>query len=126
VLALSLARLWYALSGLASLLLVAGHIQGVLQGSRIDPPLAACAIALGFLAIAAAAWVHEGTPLRRIVVGLGIVAGLMPFAWGTYVAATTAQSAFLYAAVPSLVALGAAWRMLLAWVASARRGVSEA
>jgi hypothetical protein len=112
---LSLARVWYAVVGAGALLLTGGEIIGDFNpGSVVDVPNLAAGLAVGLLAIGAAAWVLARGPLRAAVAWIGIVAGVAPFAWLFWIAATTARDAILLAGVPAVLALTAAVRMVLA------------
>ena len=104
-------RAWYAVIGLAAGVMTFGHVSGAMAGSTFDPPVVAAGIVIAVLTIAAAAWVHAPGGARALVVWLGIVAGLGPFAWGLTVAVTSARDAIVLAGIPSLIALGAAWTM---------------
>ena len=109
------ARAWYAVIGVAALLVTASEILGdFTPGAVVDVPNLAAGLAVGLLAICAAAWVEARGRLRAAVTWLGIAAGFAPFAWLFWIAvSTTSIDAILLAAVPTAVAGLAAVRMVL-------------
>lgn len=109
------ARAWYAVIGVAALLVTAGEMSGdFTPGAVVDVPNLAAGLAVGLLAIGAAAWVEGRGPLQAAVTWLGIAAGFAPFAWLFWIALnTTSLDAILLAAVPTAVAGVAALRMVL-------------
>ena len=112
---LTLARGWYLVIGAGSLLITGGEIIGDFSpGSVVDVPNLAAGLAVGMLAIGAAAWVQARSPLRAAVAWIGIAAGLAPFAWLFWIAATTARDAIWLAGVPTVLAVAAAVRMVFA------------
>lgn len=112
---LALARGWYGFVGALFLLLTGGHVWGAIQGSAFDPPIVAGGLAVGVLAILAAAWVLSPTRLRAAVAWAGILALVAPFAMLFWIAAATASAdAVALAAVPSVLAVAAAARMMVA------------
>jgi hypothetical protein len=116
---LTLARIWYALIGGGALILTASEIKTDFDpGSVVDLPNLAAGLAVGMLAIGAAVWVLTASPVRAAVAWLGIAAGVAPFAWLFWIAATTARDAIWLAAVPTVLALAAAVRMALARLAA--------
>lgn len=116
---LTLARIWYALVGGGALLLTGGEIIGDFNpGSVVDLPNLAAGLAVGMLAISAATWVMAPSPVRAAVVWIGIAAGAAPFAWLFWIAATTARDAIWLAGVPTVLALAAAVRMVVARLAA--------
>jgi hypothetical protein len=112
---LALARCWYLILGGGALFLTANHALGALDGSRFDAPLVMAGIAVGVLAVAAAAWVVSSGMPRAIAAWLGVLAGFAPLAVAFWLAATTAGTdAQVLAAVPTVLGLLAAARMALA------------
>ena len=112
---LTLARGWYLVIGAGSLLITGGEIIGDFgPGSVVDVPNLAAGLAVGMLAIGTAAWVQAGSPVRAAVAWIGIAAGVAPFSWLFWIAATTARDAIWMAGVPTVLALATAVRMVLA------------
>jgi hypothetical protein len=115
---LFLARAWYAVIGAGAVLLTGGEIVGDFNpGSVVDVPNLAAGLAVGLLAIGAAAWVLASSPFRAAVAWVGIAAGIAPFAWLLWIAVTTAHDAIALAGVPAALALAAAVRMVFARLA---------
>lgn len=112
---LALARAWYLVIGAGALLLTGGEIMGDFSpGAVVDLPNLVAGVGVGVTAIAAAAWVLARSPFRTAVAWIGIVAGMAPFAWLFWIAATTARDAIWLAGVPTVLALAAAVRMVFA------------
>ena len=112
---LTLARIWYLVIGAGALLLTGGEITGDFSpGSVVDLPNLAAGLAVGVLGIGAAAWVQARSPFRAAIAWIGIAAGVAPFAWLFWIAATTARDAIWLAGVPTVLALAAAVRMVVA------------
>jgi hypothetical protein len=112
---LTLARDWYLVIGGGALLLTGGEIIGDFSpGSVVDLPNLAAGLAVGVLTIGAAAWVLARGLLRVAVAWIGIAAGVAPFVQLFWIAATTARDAIWLAGVPTVLALAAAVRMVLA------------
>jgi hypothetical protein len=112
---LAVARSWYLILGGGTLFLTANHAVAVLDGSRFDAPLVLAGIAVGLLAVAAAAWVVSSGMPRAVVACVGIVAGPAPLAVAFWLTVTTARGdAQMLAAVPTVLGLLAAARMALA------------
>lgn len=116
---LTLARIWYLVIGGGALLLTGGEIVGDFSpGSVVDLPNLAAGLAVGVLAIGAAAWVLARGPLEAAVAWIGIAAGMAPFVWLFWIAATTARDAIWLAGVPTVLAVAAAIRMVFARLAA--------
>lgn len=105
---LVLARAWYAVVGLGSLVMTGGHVTAVITGSRLDPVMALVGMAVGVLSVLAAAWVSSVNARRAAISRAGIIAGALPFVVLVWIAITTAQDAIALAVVPAIIALAAA------------------
>ena len=119
---LTLARSWYALLGGGALAITASEIVGDLSpGSVVDVPNLAAGLVVGVLMLAAAGWVGDRGGLRTSLAWVGIVAGVLPFAWLLWVALNTgAPDAIALAAVPTALAVLAASRMGVARARASR------
>lgn len=112
---LNLARSWYAVLGGGALFITGSEIWADLNpGSVVDLPNLVAGIAVGTLMLAAAAWVIAAGRIRSAFAWVGIVAGVAPFAWLSWVAVSTARDAIGLAAVPTVIAVLAAIRMATA------------
>lgn len=115
-LTLRLARAWYGVVGLGTLLMTAGHVtEGIAGGARFDAPIVAVGLAVGLSAVAAAAWVVAQDRMRAVAAWIGIAAVAAGFLYALWLAVTTAGTdAVVFIAVPTVIALAAAARMALA------------
>jgi hypothetical protein len=109
---LVVARMFYALVGLGTLLMTAGLVSSYLgPGAAVELRAPIVGVLVGVLSIAAAVLV-SGRPTagmtRHILAWAGIAAGIAPFLWLLALGITSATSALGVTLVPLVVALPAA------------------
>jgi hypothetical protein len=118
--ALTISRAIVMLVGAGALLMAIG---GLTSGESLTDPVFPGGLALGALALAAAAWVEAAGSLRAILVWLGLAGLLITIAIiGAIALQTPSPDVLALFAIPSIVVLAAAVRMAFARVAAGALG----
>ena len=109
---LSLARAVMTLIGAGALLLAVG---GLTAGEALTDPVFPAGIALGALALSAAAWVEAPGAPRAVLVWAGLLAVIVAIGvLASFVLRTPSADVLLLFAVPTIVVLAAAGRIAVA------------
>lgn len=109
---LRLARATVGVIGLGALLMAGGNLT---SGASLTDPVFPAGLAMGILAVGAAAWVETPGALPALVTWLGLLALVVALGvLGTFVVRTPSPDAIALFAVPAVLVLAAVVRLAVA------------